>query len=170
MSNINEFVANFGRGARANRYRVELVYPAFVGEDGASARFVAKAAQIPSSTLGVIEVPYLGRTFKQAGDRLFPEWTVTILNEETFKHRNAMERWSNAINAHVQNVALADDYFSRAVISQLDIQDNVVKQYVFEHLWPSEVAPIEVGFDNNDTIQEFTVTFQYSHWTAVTTS
>lgn len=172
MPDINEFYANFGKGARANKYRVELVYPGVAQAGGASMEFYAKAAQIPASTVGVIEIPYMGRMFKVAGDRTFAEWTITIMNDESFKHRNAMERWSNAINAHEGNGMVNDSYFARAIFYQLDatVQGNVLKQYTFENLWPSEVGAIEVGYDNNDSIQEFTVTFQYSHWTATTTS
>lgn len=173
MSDINEFISRLKTGmARSNRFRVELVYPSIVGEDGSLARFAVKAANLPASTLGVIDVPYMGRTFKQPGDRTFAEWTVTIMNEVDFKHRNALERWSNAINSHVGNGRLSDDIYARATVSQLDIstEPKVIKQYVFENLWPSEVAAIDVGFDNNDTNEEFSVTFQYSHWTAVTTS
>lgn len=172
MPDINEFIANFGKGARANKYRVELIYPTVAQGDGSNIRFYAKAAQIPPSSIGVIDVPYMGRVFKQAGDRTFPEWTITVINDESFKHRDAMERWSNAINSHVGNGSTTDSYFARAIFYQMDatVEGKVLKQYTFENLWPSEVGPIEVGYDNNDSIQEFSVTFQYSHWTAVTTS
>ena len=36
---------------------------------GSLATFLVKAANIPASTVGVIEVPYRGRTLKIAGDR-----------------------------------------------------------------------------------------------------
>lgn len=175
MPDINNFIAQLGLVARPNKYQVEIVFPAFaqIGQGNANAiRFAAKASQVPPSTMGVIEVPYLGRTFKQAGDRVFPEWTVTIINEESYRYRDAFERWSNGINAHQGNGMVNPDYFSRAVFSQLDssVQGNILKQYTFENLWPSEVGAIEVGYDNNDSYQEFTVTFQYSHWTANTTS
>lgn len=172
MANINEFIANFGKAARPNRYRVELVYPAISGGDGKDIKFYAKGASIPPSTLGVINIPYMGRVFKQAGDRTFPEWTLTVMNDTSFSHRNAMEKWSNAINSHVGNGQLVDNYFARAMFYQLDNDeaDTVIKQYIIENLWPSDVGAIEVGYETTDTVEEFTVTFQYSHWTAVTTS
>ncbi len=32
--------------------------------------------------------------------------------------------------------------------------------------WPSEVAPIELSWETTDTVEEFTVTWQYSWFTA----
>ena len=167
---INDFIANFKGGARPNRYEVVITYPSFVSEDGSSVRFVARSSNIPPATLGIIEVPFQGRTLKVHGDRTFPEWTVTMFNEEDFKHRNALETWSNAINEHVANTRSVEEYTARAQVTQLSVTGEVLKTYVFENVWPSEVGQIELGMDNNDSIEEFTVTFQYSHWTASTTS
>ena len=42
-------------------------------------QFFIKAAQLPASTIGFIEVPYKGRKVKRPGDRTFAEWTLTVL-------------------------------------------------------------------------------------------
>ena len=42
--------------------------------------FLVKAANIPASVVGVVNVPYRGRQLKIAGDRTFEPWTVTVLN------------------------------------------------------------------------------------------
>ena len=52
------------------------------------ATFLVKAANIPASTVGVIEVPYRGRTLKIAGDRTFEPWTITVLNDKGFALRS----------------------------------------------------------------------------------
>ena len=65
---------------------------------------MCRAAQMPASTLGTIEVPYFGRKVKIAGDRTFAEWTVTLIQDEDMIIRNSMEEWSNSINSHLGNL------------------------------------------------------------------
>jgi len=59
-------------GARPSLFEVFMTLPGGVGEPAAEAQFsfVCRAAQIPTSTVGVIEVPYFGRKIKIAGKRL----------------------------------------------------------------------------------------------------
>ena len=53
--------------------------------------FLVKAANIPASVVGVVNVPYRGRQLKIAGDRTFEPWTVTVLNDQSFKFRAFFE-------------------------------------------------------------------------------
>ena len=39
-----------------------------------------------------------------------------------------------------------------------------ISTYRFEGLFPTEVSTIELGWDTNDTIEEFTVTFAFDWW------
>jgi uncharacterized protein YlzI (FlbEa/FlbD family) len=55
---------------------------------------------------------------KVAGDRTFAEWTVTIINDEDFLIRNAMEEWSNQINRLQRNVREIGRYKSVAQVTQ----------------------------------------------------
>jgi hypothetical protein len=173
--NISEFKNAFkGGGARANLFEVELAFPDFAGSQEATrvGKFMIKSAQLPPSTLGVIEQNYRGRIFKMPGDRIFPEWTITILNDTDFLIRNAFEAWSNGINTHEGNLGAEDLTETMVQMSafQLDRRGNRIKPYVFKDLWPSEVSPIEVSHESTNQIQEYTVTLQYSEWVSDTTT
>jgi len=90
--NVNEIRAQLtAGGARSSLFQVQFSNPANAAAN-LKVPFLVKAAQIPASTLGTIEVPYFGRKVKIAGDRTFAEWTVTVINDEDFLIRNAMER------------------------------------------------------------------------------
>ena len=98
-----------------------------------------KAANIPASTVGVIDVPYRGRTLKIAGDRAFELWTVTVLNDKGFALRSKFEEWSTKIQALQQNLQEAkviSQYQSDAVVRQYDRQGAVVRSYQFVGIWP----------------------------------
>ena len=106
--NVAEFRANMvGDGARPNLFQVSMSFPTFANDSvtaGQTLTFMAKAAQIPGATLGVVPVFYFGRELKFVGNRSFADWTITVINDEDFSVRNAFERWMNGINSHNLNV------------------------------------------------------------------
>lgn len=167
--NVNEFQAalKFG-GARPSLFQVSLTNPVN-GESDVLAPFMMKGASIPPSTLNPIEQFYFGRTIKLAGTRTFPEWTVTVINDEDFAVRNTLEEWSNAINTHEGNIrdfgtGSPLNYKSGAQITQFGKTGEALRVYDFVGLWPGEVGEIELNWENGDQIEEFTVTFQYDYW------
>ena len=130
---------------------------------------MCRAAQMPASTLGTIEVPYFGRKVKIAGDRTFAEWTITIMNDEDMIIRNAMEQWSNSINSHLGNLRAFNSaspalYKANANVVHYGKTGLPLRTYTFNGLFPTEVSPIDLDWNTTDTLEEFTVTFQYDYW------
>jgi len=173
MATVDDFKAKLiGGGARANLFKATLAFPAYAAGDTELAQFMCKAAQLPASVVGQIDVPYRGRQMKIAGDRTYENWTVTIINDTGSEIRDAMERWQNGINTHVSNGGLANptDYEADLAIDQLDKAGNSVKSYTFRSAWPVNVSSIDVSNESTDTIEEFTVEFAYQYWESNTTS
>ena len=179
----NQTISNFktamaGGGARPNLFEVEIAalptLPTGITWDSANFKFMCKAAQLPGQTIGAIEVPFRGRTFKVAGDRSIDPWTVTIINDEDFKYRNAFEAWTQLIAKLDTNIGATspDAYMKNAIVYQLGrgatakSTDNtgsvnvVLKQYEFVDIFPTSVSPIDLSYDSSGTIEEFTVEFQ----------
>ena len=82
---------------------------------------LCKAANLPASNIASIDVPFRGRTLKVAGDRTIDNWTVTIINDEDFGIRNAMEAWMNGIARLSNNTGATnpDSYMTDAYVYQL---------------------------------------------------
>jgi hypothetical protein len=167
--NINEIRSQLALGgARNTLFQVTIQNPANGAAD-IKVPFLVRAAQIPASTLGLIEVPYFGRKIRLAGDRVFADWTVTVINDEDFLIRNAMEQWSNQIQTHqgnLRNFATASPsaYKAQAQVTQFSKTGQPIRTYTFNGIFPTEVSPIEMDWNATDTIEEFTVTFQYDWW------
>lgn len=167
MSNLNDFISSFRGGARPNRFRVQISYPAIVGTPDIRDDVVVTAAGMPASIMGQILVPYRGRQIPIPGDRTFEDWTVTVINDTTFSHRNAFERWSNLMNAHEGNIQGTDSYrnlVGTVDVVQLDRDDTILKTIKLLNCWPSNIAQIDLGYDQNDILEQYTVTWSYSHW------
>jgi len=135
---INEFRSQLvGGGARPSLFQVQITNPV-LGIADFKVPFMVKTAALPASTLGEYTVPYFGRLVKYAGDRTFEPWSVTVINDEDFGIRNAMEAWSNSINSHVTNSrSLPQNYKSDAVITQFSKDGSILRVYNFEGLFPN---------------------------------
>lgn len=170
---VDDFKAKLvGGGARANLFRATLTYPSFAIGDVELTSFMCKAAALPASVIGPIEIPFRGRQVKIAGDRTFEPWTVTIINDTNFAVRNAFERWMNGINAHTQNDGLTEPnaYKADMIVEQLDKSGVALKRYDFRGTFPTNISEITVSYDETDTIEEFTVELQVDYWESNTTS
>jgi len=172
MSTISAFKAQMqGGGARANQFRVELTFPAFVGGQaaaaGQAAQFLCKATTLPASVLEDSFVNFRGRPVHMAGERSYQPWSVTIFNDTNFLIRNVMERWSSGIVSYsaTNGIMRPTDYQVDLSVHQLDRNDKIIKTYKLYDAWPQDVGPIALDFDANNQIETFDVVFLYNYFT-----
>jgi hypothetical protein len=174
---INAFRAQMQfDGARANLFDVAMPFPGGVVGNASAAQtkltFMARTSQLPGLSNGVVPVYYFGRDIKLTGNRTYPEVTFTILNDEDFLVRNAMEQWLNGMNSAAGNLrnpqfTSATSYGVDAYVTSYGKTGPAIKQYKFIGMFPVDVSPIDVDWSANDTIQEFSVTFAFQYWTSV---
>jgi hypothetical protein len=155
-------------GARPSLFQVNITNPVAGGAD-IQVPFMCKTAQLPASQVTAIPVRYFGRDVKFAGNRTFVDWTVTILNDEDFAIRDALERWHNSINSLQGNLrgfnsASPALYKSQAQVTQFSKTGVPLRVYNFVGLFPTEVATQELSWDTADAIEEYQVTFAYDYW------
>jgi hypothetical protein len=173
--NVNEFRSQLvGDGARPNLFEVSMEFPFWAIPGNASRKFsfMCKTAQLPGSTVNSVPVQYFGRELKFAGNRTFADWSVTVINDEDFVIRNAFERWMNGLNSHnsnIRNPAAQGQlgYTQNAAVRQYGKSGNIVKEYNFIGVFPTDLSAIDVDWGSNDTIEEFTVNLTYQWWDAV---
>lgn len=180
---ITDFKAKLqGGGARPNLFEVSIPsFPAGVSWDDETFNFLCKAAALPASNVAQIEVPFRGRVLKVAGDRTFDVWTVTIVNDEDFKLRTALEQWMNQISKldNATGATNPSSYMVDAYVHQLgrgqtkfstentDSTTNLpLRTYRFYDIFPTNISQIDLSYESGDTIEEFTVDFQVQYWAA----
>lgn len=167
--NVNEIRSQLvAGGARNSLFQVVFNNPANAAADF-KVPFMVKAAQIPEATLGLIEVPYFGRKIKLAGDRVFAPWTATVINDEDFVVRNALEEWSNKINSFQGNLRQFSAaspllYKATAEVTQFSKTGVPLRTYKFQGIYPESVSTIDLDWNATDSIEEFQVVFQYDWW------
>lgn len=166
---INDFISKFtGGGYRPNLYRVTLPTYADHG-DTTQQIMMCKSTSVPPSTLGSPDISYMGRKIKVAGDRDYPSWTTDFYEDTNMFNRAYFEDWHQKLNDPVSNVAgdtiNPNVYLGDIKFELLDRQENVLRTYTLVQAYPSEVGELSVGYDNNDSIGEFSVTWEFQYWT-----
>jgi hypothetical protein len=174
MPNIEDFKQQLiGGGARSNLFRADVTIPNVVPGDSPKMEdmsFLIKATTFPASTIENIDVPYRGRMLKVAGDRTYENWSITVINDVDMKIRTAMENWMNHINNNSFNTAGGGgrlDYYQPLYVSQLDRYQQTTATYKFTGAYPISISAIDLAYDTNNTIQDFTVEFAYQFWNRV---
>ena len=170
-SNVSSFLQVVKQGVRPNMFQVDITFPD-IDADQTLVSYMCKSAALPASNIGVIEVPFRGRTVKIAGDRTFDNWSATFINDKEMKSRSYFEKWLNEINTHKANTSNIQDptvYGRSVVIKQLE-KDNSpagdeLRSYKLWYAFPISTSAIDLAYDSNDQIEEFSVEFQYSYWT-----
>ena len=141
-----------------------------------------KAAGMPASNITEIPVPFRGRTLKIAGDRTFDVWTITVINDTDFKWRSFFERWVNYITKASDGSGTINpsEYMADMNVAQLSrgpsaapnaINDKTIqtlRKYIVHGVFPTSVSAIDLNYNNENEIEEFTVDLQVQWWEAKT--
>lgn len=154
-----------GGGLRANLFQVNGTIGTV--NNGRDLAFMVKSASLPAASVGEIIVPYRGRQIKLPGDRVFEDWEITVMSDSDMVLRNQFETWHNEMQSHEGNTVQFDaNLFANWHIQALDRQHLAIPnaKYTMFQCWPKAIGAMEMAFDTNDSIVEFTVTLSYQYW------
>ena len=168
---------------RPNRFRVDfpqiweskLYKNTWIPKDKTTDIFIyCKSATLPASKITPLQIPYLGRMYYDSGDREFDTLTLEFYNSQDFAIRNFFEEWMNNINLNEKNYQIEtnssivttafDIFMDELTVTQLDRRENPLKKYKFFGVFPLECSDIKLDYDENDSIETFTVSLQYQWW------
>ena len=120
-----------GGGARPNLFEIQIILPndnnggIFSTKEQQALNgvtpFMCKATALPAENVGVVEVPFRGRSFKVAGDRTVDNWSCTFINDDTFDIHKIMHDWTDALHGNLDQLGMVDPstYMGSAILRQL---------------------------------------------------
>lgn len=165
LATLSQLKSAIGAGVRPNLFRVSTA-GGFSAPLGSQFSILCKSAALPGSTIGVIEIPVAGgRRFKIAGDRTFAEWTTTVINDGRYDIRRQLENYQKLFTAtdySTTTIGNKSAQLSTVTVEQLG-QDGAssIKKYELFNCFISDISTIELSYDSQDAIEEFTVTWIY---------
>lgn len=165
---LSSFMGAFNGGLRPNKFEIIHGFPTGPGADSnVLSQFHCRAGSMPPSTMTTINVPYRGRIYKLPGIRTYAPWQMTILDDDDpHEFYSKYHRWSTLIKEHYYNTTKTNDMdFSDLMrditVRQLDYNGNTFREATLRYAWPSNVGPLTLDMENNDTLLTFTVDFEY---------
>lgn len=170
MSNkIEEIKRALKGGSKATKYKVKLSFPTEVEHkmELSELNCLAKATSFPGVTIGQIEVFNQGRKIPIPGDTSYETtWNVTFYMDNAHQVRKDFLNWQKAVDNFIANTHSGDPakLFTEISVCQLDSLEKEVAEYTLANCWPQAVGEVTVGADSLDTLQEFDITFSFSHW------
>ncbi len=171
--NIEEFKASglVRGGARPSLFQVVIPeWPGSTVDSEQSLRFLCRSTSIPPSQVGAIDVPYFGRQIKVAGDRVYADWNVTIMHDETYNIRTPIESWSTNMNQHIQNLMAGgvepspNTYKRDAVIRHYSKGGDVIATYTIKGMFPINISQMGLDWDAVNQVMTFDVDFAFDYF------
>ena len=175
---VTDFKSNLkGGGARPSLFYADLdaAFTKLGIPFPNKSQFLIKGTTIPASTLGTYEVFFHGKSVKVAGDRTFDTWDTTIINDEDFGIRHAIENWMELISNHKLNTRDTSitsklegenaDYKQTLSVTQFGKSGKGLRKYDFLGAFPTALSTINLDWGTAD-IEENTCTWTYDRWRA----
>ena len=171
---ITKFKSNLAQGgARSSLFQVELIFPSVIANGPKKpSKFFIKSASIPASTVGSFDVFHHGKAIKVAGDRTFDTWDTTIINDEDYGIRIAIEQWMDLLADHKLNIRRkfgdakegeGANYKQRIKVTQFKKNGKEAWHYHFIGAFPTALSAIALDWGTPD-IEEYTCTWTYDRW------
>ena len=172
---VTNFKSNLKQGgARPSLFSVELLFPTGIENPPAPgiSNFLVKGTTIPASAIGAFDVFYHGKAVKVAGDRTFDTWETTIINDEDFSIRIALEQWMDLIAGHRLNIRRNiskkegenASYKQRLKLTQWTKSGIEAWHYHFIGAFPTALSTIALDWGTASEIEEYTVTWSFDRW------
>ena len=170
MASIYQFADALNASARPNQFQIHINFPAAVRggtEANRAALYLTCQGSIPQSTIEDIQIMFRGKQYHEAGERTYSPWTCQIYNGTDFKVRKALEQWSHSILAAESTAGedIPTRYKRSVVIHHLDRNGHILRIYYLHGAYPQEVGEISLGFDQGNTVEQFSCTFVYDYFT-----
>jgi hypothetical protein len=150
--------------ARSTLFSVSVIFPNF---DTNNFSFTCKAASIPASTFGKIEVPYMGRKIQFVGDRTYQDWNTTVIVDSEWKSYRNIYDWHQKMNDPRFNIAEfgnsynMNEYKGTATITAYDQAGQPKLRVKLDGFFPYDMQELQMDWSNTDATADLTVVWAY---------
>jgi len=173
---LNDFKNNISGVSRPNRFLVEMGGTILTSSLGTSAggaakfSYYAKKAQIPKVSVTGPEIKYRGTKITLSSEKKHDPLTISFINDGEWKIRTFFEDWiktkiynydgNESKRGHAKDYLLGEEL----IVKHIGLGEDIIATYKFKDVVPLEISEIDLGYEQKDSQEEFTVTFNYSTW------
>lgn len=153
--------------SRPNYFEVELSSPSIPTFAAYTlTRNLIKSIQVPSTSLGSIEIKRMGKKLVLPGSVDHSDVNLSVFNDIDGEIRNYFLDWQRV---YIKNInegkfgELKDIINGYVEIYQLDVDHERMQLTILKNAYPRIVGEIEQNHEIEDTLGSFNVTFAYSY-------
>ena len=113
----------------------------------------------------------MGRAVKLPGNRTYEDLSTTVINDEGYNFRNTVENWMSKLNSHAGNVRAASHIsklggYTGTMYLKTFTKTGAVDgdPWMFFNIFPTSLDQIDVNWDPNDAVMEYTINWAYDYW------
>lgn len=155
-----------GGVARPNKYWVLIESPS-VGGDKTFLSFVCNNVQLPGRSLQTTSQMIYSTARKFPYATLYDDLSLSFLCTNKMEEKKFFDTWQrNIINPVNGILNYYDSYVGQVLITTLDDEGNPSYTCYCEEAYPVTVDPIDLSYEENDTIMRLTVRFAMRKWTS----
>lgn len=160
INDLKSVTGDFARAYLFNAYISSAPVNVTGGETLTS--YLVESTSLPTATLGDIDVPWQGQTYKIASTHEFEEWTCTYKVDVLSQVRKSFEEWMKLIHDPSTNIhGIPNAYFGEVKVELLSGQGIPVMTYTLHQAYPKSVGATELGQETKE-VATFEVTFRYT--------
>lgn len=167
-SDISDFISKFKGGARSDRFRCKIFWPAIVGSPTVDETIFITSCDIVGSTVPPATVFFMGRAIQILGDRQVEQFAISVVNDIDYAVRDKFVKWMNGVMSVKSNVQASSDWhdlLGRIMVQQLDRDgETVLKEITMSYIFPDQVSPIQLDFSAENQVEVFSVNFAVNLW------
>lgn len=191
---VHNFLSKFKSGfARKNRFRIEFYLPLGIQSGlnvgglsinslGGNIRtaqnnfnrnqeinIMCHTAQFPGKTLELADYKNLALPPKLPYFIAYDEITLSFYCDNEYNTREYFDIWfSTVFNVESKTTNYYNEYISDIRLYALDRYGNDTYGIVLENAYPVGLSAVDMGYDQNDEVQNIDVTFTYKKWYSIT--
>jgi len=167
MSNafsISYFKQTLKNTSNTNRYRIYINNKYFQELNNHS--IYAKEVSIPGQSLNVTPIIIQGSTRNIPMTMDFDPVSITFVCDAKLKPRRAVQQWMDEMIFDKENLTIAflDDFKCNIYIEPLTRKNEKIFKIELQDAWPKEMSEVQMGYDNENQVFEFTTSFEYYYW------
>ncbi len=153
---------------RSSLFDVTIADFAYGNAPGRMLKFSVKSASFPQTTVGQIQVNYMGRVINWYGDRNYSTtWLTNVILDGGWQTYNAIYLWNQALNGAnriVSNDINAHGNFKRdAYVTAYSTDGRPAHTVTLKGLWPQDIAELQMDWGTVDQAAELAVTWVYDY-------
>ncbi len=165
--NITNFTSSVLSLARGTTFQVIITGAPVQSLSQNMMQFTCKAASLPASSIGKIEIPFWGRKIKYAGDRTYDDWETTLIGENNWTIYKQIYLWHSYMNDPAANVATTTNMQNFKADGRVYVYDqagNTTLSATLVGLFPLDLGDVALDWDATDQAVDLSVTWSMDYW------